>query len=387
MTRRSFLDKAATATVAAAVCGTSRGLSQVSPPKVLQLLKEYKNTVVKDTSSDGRYLLVWLVGTPVQRFRIPSRAAPEAQSVGSLALIDRTTGRTTNDVPLESFARPAFLLRDISGAIYRQSTAAGGRWLLWSFGDGAVRDLCPSKVNRETDFLALDNAGYVISCSRSMDEGTYILQKMDRNTCTQVAATSSDVAVRTTMIQDFSVSAAGRVLAYIASLKKNAKRSFSEHIVIRKTADLSLQQTLQAPDGWKFIRFVFSHDESKLVARCSRNNELGDVEPQVVVYEVASGKVMQRIAVPSDGHEIAVSSDDRLFAVSSKAKRHAKGEVMQAQACVFEMASGELAGVGAFPELRQPRNNPWVSDIGKLVFSSAADELLASTYDTRVWRI
>lgn len=381
----------------------------------LKLVREYKNNLLEDISTDGKLLLFYETNQFMRVFTVPigtgsTRSDRAGPIKDFLRVVDRVSGREIARIETNNFPFAAEFIRGTDKVMYAEgqtdSTKPGVKEILWDPANG-TKTVC---LNSPDLSLAPGEAGFDFNGSINATQGVgSFWRRGGGDTLVSVTipgcglkrigpVNPSDPDDRISGgTPDISVTPNGEHLAY---------RTRSGAMIIRHSVSLQLVASISPPSGLMLgDRFGFSPNGTYFVALAS--NTLSDgpnTRRYLVFYSATDFKVLRKLDIthwkPPDirpdmtvfsdhlGTAMAISPDGSVVALSFT-KKIKTGFVTYElpEIVLYDLVSGkELARV-SHPLLKENRKDPFASQIGRLVFTPAGDYLISTTHDTLVWQV
>ena len=364
--------------------------------KSLKLASEYRKNMLQDISPDGSLLLFYETNQPVRSYTISladgkSRAnQPEANS-DVLRVVERDSGRELSRISVGFYPSDVQFLAGSRRIFYTEPKLTDGKleWRIkiWDLPNTQARECSGANVIAQS-FLVSD-AQHVLKIMRFQGKGEHLSTFVVPN-CTQTEVGPIELSDR--IERDISFSRATKELAYVAG----------QRIVVRNIETLNITKEI-SPETGMYLGpdAIYTPDGRFLVVLVTNTIfDKPETKRHLYFYETTNHQLVRKldvtnwrppvindeVSVQSNvlGTAVALSPDSRTIAVASTNDRSTK---QQAQIVLYDLETGNEISRAYHPAVKENRQDPFSSRIGKLVFTPDGKYLFSSTHDTLVWEV
>jgi WD40 repeat protein len=356
----------------------------------VERLREHKNALLREVSSDGSSMILWETDNPVLRLQIPiprgGSRVPSGTGDNRLVRIEVATGKVMGSISVGWLPHWVHSFPDGRRAIFTHSpgNAANLETLFWEF-----------ETNQTTPCLAGQDALAIQDVTPVSDEHLVAMRPRSNNKNIRTAELLRMNAGHCSVAETSPAYPAGESANFTGELSLSPDRRTVAYpvrrsLLLRGVSDLSVVRRFESAD-WSHDNFRFMLDSQLLLVVLWRRIPQSD-PPQLPrrlrVYEIATGRAVRELELGDVGSlgKLAVSPDGKLAALGGERKRHRafQGRQKQPFLAIYDVeASGE--------ELTRI-DFPWGPDdlsytLNNIEFTRDGKYLLTSTGDTQVWKI
>jgi len=369
--------------------GTSlekRGDKKIKPVKI------YKYNKLKDITADGRYLLFFQTKSPVTLgiFRSDGTASVNKSdtSADALRVVEFKSGKE----------------------IARKNNRGGGRFIpntkqiyfidgddsakyIWNY-ESDVTKLCFKRESGVSNIRFLnEKEGFAVVSYKIDGFPSQLLARLELPSCKlkkfgdvyPPGLDPKNLYNRIDIYAGITLTADKKQFLYVVRDKAIVRSTSTLEIEKEFTVDpLVLSQHANRP--------VFTSDGKHLILQAD-NGELLNGKSGVkkryfiLIYDAKTYKKLNQFEVQGEQY-MTVSQDGRFIAVAYKTEKNEfLRKTDQAHIDLFDLKTGQKLATMSHKRLKQKRNNPWRSAIGKMMFTPDGKYLLTSADDTYVWDV